>query len=482
MFKKIFRKIRKVLKPVGKAFKKVMKPSAKIQQKLGPVGTMALMFIAPYALPAIWGAFGAWAGVSAGAAAGGAASFQALAPGIQTLMKGIYSAGMKIGAAYNTVTGFISDTVGKIASNTIGKIPIGADQTVGSLWKNFTDNLSMRMGARNLELGKGLGKGFDVATGKVDFVNDALSKIKTPGLPADLSMGEQVSKSLLDKNFSLTSSTNFSSVIGEAVSPTSVFSQGSLSSVSPLIDGPFSNLSLSTSPTVMSGDYDISGLVNFKFDPAEALQTLKDDPFVDVITGLKNEPVLLDAKYGKNTFGKAEVDRLVADTTPVRQSVLNANPQLQAEAEYLKKYVNDINSVTNPYIDTGIVYEPNKIAQARMKETADKAFSFVDKVAGLVGDQTEAQRQQAEFEARNAQLQNMQLAQSIAPIGYSGLQDFSSDFSNLSNTYSAAGYGPQTSFTTPQSQYEAGAYGGAGFMNQVSSRFLQPTIGMPRLA
>ena len=132
MFKKIFKKIRKVIKPLGKAFKKVMKPFAKIQQKLGPVGTMALMFIAPYALPAIWGAFGAWAGVSAGAAAGGAASFQALAPGIQTLMKGIYAAGTKIGAAYNTVTGFISDTVGKIAGNTIGKIPIGAEgKTLG---------------------------------------------------------------------------------------------------------------------------------------------------------------------------------------------------------------------------------------------------------------------------------------------------------------------------------------------------------------
>jgi len=117
-----------------------------------------------------------------------------------------------------------------------------------------------------------------------------------------------------------------------------------------------------------------------------------------------------------------------------------------------------------------------------MKETADKAFSFVDKAAGLVGDQTEAQRLEAEQRAEQSRYANMQLAQSIAPIDYSGIQDFSSDFSNLSSTYSAAGYGPEANFMTPQSQYEAGAYGGAGFMNQVSSRFLQPTIGMPRLA
>ena len=472
MFKKIFKKIRKVIKPLGKAFKKVMKPFAKIQQKLGPVGTMALMFIAPYALPAIWGAFGAWAGVSAGAAAGGAASFQALAPGIQTLMKGIYAAGTKIGAAYNTVTGFISDTVGKIAGNTIGKIPIGAEgKTLGSMWSNFTDNLSMKMAGKNLELGKNIDKSFNVATGKVDFVKDALSKIKTPGLSADLSMGEQVSRSLLDVK-----PVNLTSAVGEATSTKALFR-----SASPLVDGSFSNLSLSSSP-VISGDYDITGLATSKFDSAAALQNLNDDPFIDVMTGLKKNKISLDAKYGKGSFGKAEIDRLTPDYTQIRESVLKANPQLKAEAESLKQYLKDINGVSDPYIDTGILYEPTQIAQARMKETADKAFNVVDKAAGLIGDQTEADRAQAEFDARQAQIQNMQLAQSIAPIGYSGIQDFSSDFSNLSNTYSAAGYGPETNFTTGQSQYEAGAYGGAGFMNQVSSRFLQPTIGMPRLA
>ena len=111
--KGIFKGIKKVVKPIGKALKAVMKPFGKIASKLGPIGTMALMFIAPYALPAIWGSFGTWAAGLTGPMSG--------------MMQGIHSAGMAVGRAYTTVTGFISDTVGRIASNTIGKIPLGAD-------------------------------------------------------------------------------------------------------------------------------------------------------------------------------------------------------------------------------------------------------------------------------------------------------------------------------------------------------------------
>ena len=72
-------------------------------------------------------------------------------------------------------------------------------------------------------------------------------------------------------------------------------------------------------------------------------------------------------------------------------------------------------------------------------------------------------------------------ALALARVQQPGLTDYSSDFSNLSNQYSAAGYGPETDYTSLSNQYSAGAYGGAGFMSQVSSRFLQPTIGMPRM-
>ena len=137
--KKIFKGIRKVVKPVGKVLKEVLKPFGKLQQKLGPVGTMALMFIAPYALPAIWGAFGAWAGALQGPMAG--------------LMQGIHTAGVAVGKAYTTVTGFISDTIGKIAGNTIGKIPLGADKTVASVWKDFTGWAARTLESNNLKFG-----------------------------------------------------------------------------------------------------------------------------------------------------------------------------------------------------------------------------------------------------------------------------------------------------------------------------------------
>ena len=116
--------------------------------KLGPIGTMALMFIAPYALPAIWGAFGTWAAGLTGPMAG--------------MMQGIHTAGMAIGKAYTTVTGFISDTIGKIASNTIGKIPLGQGRTVGSVFTNFKNNMAMRLEGRNLNYGNNI---VDTTTG-----------------------------------------------------------------------------------------------------------------------------------------------------------------------------------------------------------------------------------------------------------------------------------------------------------------------------
>lgn len=502
MFKKIFKKIRKVLKPVGKAFKKVMKPFAKIQQKLGPVGTMALMFIAPYALPAIWGAFGAWAGVGAGAAAGGAASFQALAPGIQTLMKGIYTAGAKIGAAYNTVTGFISDTVGKIAGNTIGKIPIGAEgKTLGSMWSNFTDNLSMKMQKMNLEYGKGLkaadgtmSKSFNVATGKANTIKSTLNKIQ--GAPG--SVQSQITESLLDP-------TNF--VNRPPVGAGTNFLEGTLgplNSTSPLAES-FMSEALQPQKTSTLFDTIIKPEGTF-FETAakESLATMQPltdfqmegmreslafniaDPEIDVITGLKHKDVFVDAKFGKGknkVLRRERLDSLVPEYTKVRQSVLNANPQILAEAELLNSYVADVNSFSGQFMGEGApLYEPNVVARMRAVKDSEEVLGGLETLTTLATGQDEQDRLLAEQRARDARLQNLQLAQSIAPVGYSGIQDFSSDFSNLSSTYSAAGYGPQTSFTTPQSQYEAGAYGGAGFMNQVSSRFLQPTIGMPRLA
>lgn len=447
MFKKIFRKIRKVLKPVGKAFKKVMKPFAKIQQKLGPVGTMALMFIAPYALPAIWGAFGAWVGAG-GAAAG--ASFKAMSAGMQTMMTKIYTFGTQIGKAYSTVTGFIKDTVGKIASNTIGKIPVGTDQTVGSLWKNFTDNLSMSMETRNLKFGKNIvdangnfSKGFTQAN---KLAADNLNIANKIQIDKSIAFGETVTE----------------------VQAAEVFGKG--------FD--VTRDKLSTTPLL---DFDVAG-------SKPRTTSLLDLDTNQLQLGERTRKVIVDLKHSyKNANISSSNTIAVGDSLPVEkldflepitmdvpESVIKANPQLEFNNKKLLEYTTDVNSFAEPYLgENAIPFDRAKLTRKKLVSDTKKALEGIDILTGVA----------AEPEADPFQVsQNMQLAQSIAPIGYAGLQDFSSDFSNLSSTYSAAGYGPEANFLTPQSQYEAGAYGGAGFMNQVSSRFLQPTIGMPRLA
>ena len=54
---------------------------------------------------------------------------------------------------YSSVTGMISDTVGTIAGNTIGKIPVGGGKNLTDVYKGFTewvgktmDNLRMKAG------------------------------------------------------------------------------------------------------------------------------------------------------------------------------------------------------------------------------------------------------------------------------------------------------------------------------------------------
>ena len=52
------------------------------------------------------------------------------------------------------------------------------------------------------------------------------------------------------------------------------------------------------------------------------------------------------------------------------------------------------------------------------------------------------------------------------------------DFAGLSSSYATAGYG---AFANPQDQYQAGAYGGGAFNNQVALRMLAPTVALPKI-
>ena len=116
-FKKTFKRIKKVLSPIGKALKKGLGKVGEFFGKLGPLGTLALSLMLP-GLGTLWTSFGGWANTLSGP--------------LGTVMQGVASAGNTVGRVYNSVSGMISDTVGTIARNTIGRVPVGGG-------KNLTD-------------------------------------------------------------------------------------------------------------------------------------------------------------------------------------------------------------------------------------------------------------------------------------------------------------------------------------------------------
>lgn len=440
--KGIFKGIKKVVKPIGKALKAVMKPFGKIANKLGPIGTMALMFIAPYALPAIWGAFGTWAAGLTGPMAG--------------MMQGIHTAGMAVGKAYTTVTGFISDTVGRIASNTIGKIPLGADRTVGSVFTNFKNNMAMRLEGRNLKYGNNIvsesgvkSNGFlqadKIAGQNSQIVNDSLSQIQAEQIQRSVAFGDKLQAGVLD-----------------------------ITKAQPTISSGGLNLPKLEMPSLPTFEQSVAGI------KPEGLLTPSayTEPTERIVVGLdhKFETANLPASdrlaTAKKTLQPTKLDYLTGTTVDVPVSVLKANPQLGVNNDALVSYMNDVNGFANPFI--GDKAEP---------------FSRTAKLTGAVaGDLTKAATAIDQFQGVPTEPQpgfnrsyDPSLALSMGRVQDAGLADYSADFSNLANTYSAAGYGSATDYSSAQSQYSAGAYGGAGFMSQVSARFLQPTIGMPRI-
>ena len=174
----------------------------------------------------------------------------------------------------------------------------------------------------------------------------------------------------------------------------------------------------------------------------------------------------------KETLQPTKLDYLTERTVDVPVSVIKANPQLATNNDALVRYMNDVNGFANPFI--GDKAEPfSRTAKLKGAVVGDltKAATAIDQFQGAPTDD----------QLRAASQYDPSGALNIGRVQDAGIADYSADFSNLANTYSAAGYGPATDYSSAQSQYSAGAYGGAGFMSQVSARFLQPTIGMPRI-
>lgn len=137
-FKKAFKRIKKVLSPIGKALKKGLGKVGEFFGKLGPLGTLALSLMLP-GLGTLWTSFGGWA--------------SSLSGPLGTVMQGVASAGNAVGRVYNSVSGMISDTVGTIARNTIGRVPVGGGKNLTDIYNGFSewvgtkmDNLRMKTG------------------------------------------------------------------------------------------------------------------------------------------------------------------------------------------------------------------------------------------------------------------------------------------------------------------------------------------------
>lgn len=137
-FKSVFKRIKKIVKPIGKALKKGLGKVGKFFGKLGPLGTLAMSLMLP-GLGTLWSNFGTWASKLSGP--------------LGAVMKGVATAGNTIGKVYSSVTGMIKDTVGTIAGNTIGKIPVGAGKNLTDVYRGFTqwvgntmDNIRMKAG------------------------------------------------------------------------------------------------------------------------------------------------------------------------------------------------------------------------------------------------------------------------------------------------------------------------------------------------
>ena len=130
-FKKIFKGIGKVFKKIGKGIKKVFKKIGKAFGKLGFVGTIALAFLAPYALPAIAG----WAG---GLAASGNAFVAGFGKMVGAATKVIGGVGKAIGIVTKAVTSTVSNIAGKVGGEFLKKLGIenfmGKDLTKLDSW------------------------------------------------------------------------------------------------------------------------------------------------------------------------------------------------------------------------------------------------------------------------------------------------------------------------------------------------------------
>jgi len=176
-FKSVFKRIKKIVKPIGKALKKGLGKVGKFFGKLGPLGTLALSLMLP-GLGTLWSQFGSWASTLSGP--------------LGAVMKGVAAAGNTIGKVYSSVTGMIKDTVGTIAGNTIGKIPVGAGKNLTDVYRGFTQWVGNTMDKIRMKAGLPT-KNITPTTAMEDAtkLGEEVANIKSPTIKTDSILSPQ---------------------------------------------------------------------------------------------------------------------------------------------------------------------------------------------------------------------------------------------------------------------------------------------------
>jgi len=439
--KKITKGIMKAMKPMGKVIGKVMKPFGKIMNKLGPVGSMALMFILPMALPAIWGSFGTAVANMTGP--------------LGSLLKGVHAVGSAAGNVYSTVTGAITDTIGKIAGNTIGKIPLGAERTVGSTYNDFTGWAARTMEGRHMKMtGQPSDTGLNSAYGKV---NETAELVKNAASDIDFSKANFAnSEKLMDLNVKgFESNLNLDLAEINPVSNSFVPSSGTtVNTLGNVVDDSFVSVGGNTTLGIDAG--------------AQSLLT-RQQPMSDVITGYKQTNVLLnEPPVGPTLAGastKPYVPKYAVQLEPIKTTIPSnaVSPQMASNTQAAKNYAD----IVNDYASRGITNQ-GMSALTQAGKDVTKLVAAEEMISPTPEPVSPAYSRGVASDALALARANDVTTIEAAPM----------DFAGLSSSYANAGYG---SFANPQDQYQAGAYGGGAFNNQVALRMLAPTVALPKI-
>ena len=421
--KKITKGIMKAMKPMGKVIGKVMKPFGKIMNKLGPVGSMALMFILPMALPAIWGSFGT--------------AVSSMTGPLGSLLKGVHAVGSAAGNVYSTVTGAITDTIGKIAGNTIGKIPLGAERTVGSTYNDFSAWASRKMTGRNLKMTG------NIQDGVVDNINEMGAK------------NTFEFDSMKAANATVNTPVDMSALTNQPINVTPNISSTSnvIDNLGNVVDTSFANPAANTNYNSLLADSTVNTQKVFSNMTTEKV--------------LVNEKAYLDSLKlaGGKPIDKQFVTRVTNNYIDVPIKDIN-----QA-MKYSTQQAVELENVVNNYADLGMSNKGINQGATALKQ-AGKEIGVLQ-AAQEIASPTPEPVPVAYSKGLASDALALARANDVTTIDAAPM-----DFAGLSSSYATAGYG---AFANPQEQYQAGAYGGGAFNNQVALRMLAPTVALPKI-